>query len=79
MLLLQSSTSYHVEGSGTSFGQELSIQGDGTATGTHRLSAEGRLLEASVGDSVGMAISVPAVGQTVPTVVTSRYTLRLLP
>lgn len=79
VLVLQSTTAYRVEGAGTSFGQELSITGAGTATGTHRISSDGRLLEASVSDSVGMSITVPAVGQTVPTVATSRYTLRLLP
>ncbi|HEV8122901.1 MAG TPA: hypothetical protein VGP80_01535 [Gemmatimonadales bacterium] len=79
VLVLQSTTAYRVEGAGTSFGQELSITGRGTATGTHRISTDGRLLEASVSDSVGMSITVPAVGQTVPTVATSRYTLRLLP
>lgn len=79
VLVLQSSRAYKVEGTGTSFGQELSITGGGSATGTHRISADGRLLEASVMDSVGMSINVPAVGQTVPTVATSRYTLRLIP
>jgi hypothetical protein len=79
VLVLQSTTAYQVEGTGTSYGQELNITGSGAATGTHRISAEGRLLEASVSDSVGMSITVPAVGQTVPTVATSRYTLRLLP
>ena len=79
MLVLQSTTTYRVEGTGTSYGQELTITGGGTATGTHRISNDGRLLEASVSDSVGMSITVPAVGQTVPTVATSRYSLRLLP
>lgn len=79
VLVLQSTTTYRVEGTGTSFGQELTITGAGAATGTHRISTEGRLIEASVSDSVGMSITVPAVGQTVPTVATSRYTLRLLP
>lgn len=79
VLVVNSATTYQVQGSGTSYGQELTIAGTGTATGTHSVSVDGRLIEASVGDSVGMTITVPAVGQTVPTVVTSRYTLRLLP
>ncbi|MEP7325822.1 MAG: hypothetical protein ABI836_07740 [Gemmatimonadota bacterium] len=79
VLVLQSSTTYRVDGAGTSYGQELSISGGGGATGTHRITTDGRLFEATVSDSVGMSISVPAVGQTVPTVATSRYSLRLLP
>ena len=79
VLVLQSATTYRVEGTGTSYGQELNITGNGAATGTHRIGADGRLFEASVSDSVGMSITVPAVGQTGPTVATSRYTLRLLP
>lgn len=79
VITIESSTTYRVSGTGTSYGQQLEITGSGVATGSHRVSRAGRLLAASAMDSAMITINVPAVGQTVPTVITSRADLRLLP
>ena len=77
-LRIESVTGYSVSGGGTSFGQRLDLTGSGVATGVHLLSLAGILQQASVIDSVSVSLSLPAIGQTVPTVVKGSYTLRLL-
>ncbi len=75
MLPIQSTMTYAVSGSGSGFGQEIQIEGGGRTRGTHRLSAAGILLRAEVTDSVTMTLTVPAVGQSVPAVVVTTYSL----
>jgi hypothetical protein len=61
------------EGSGSQFGQELEMSGEGSRTITYRLDANGRLLGASGTDGAALQIIVPAVGQTVPLTQNSRF------
>lgn len=76
---ITSAIRYAVSGSGSAMGPEIHMEGSGQAMGTHRLSMTGRLLEASVNDSVSMTLNVPAAGQTVPAVVIATYSLTILP
>lgn len=78
-LTIQSTTTYAVSGSGSTYGQTISIEGTGRATGTHRVSLGGRLLAAQVTDTVRMTLAVSAVGQSVPAVVVGSYTLTQQP
>lgn len=61
------------EGSGTQFGQELEMSGEGSRTITYRLDGNGRLLGARGTDGASLQIIVPAVGQTVPLTQNSRF------
>lgn len=76
---IQSSIVYSVSGHGSAMGPEIHLEGTGRATGTHRLSVGGRLIEAAVSDSINMTLQVPAAGQTVPAVVIATYSLRSMP
>lgn len=78
-LPIQSTIRYTVSGSGSMMGPEIHMEGTGLATGTHRISLTGRLLEASIIDSVSMTLNVPAAGQTVPAIVIATYSLTSLP
>jgi hypothetical protein len=78
-LAIQSSIEYTVTGSGSGFGQEIRFEGGGRADGTHHLSPAGVLLHAQVTDSVRMTLTVPAVGQSVPAVVVTSYSLTSIP
>lgn len=78
-LLIESTTNYTVSGNGSGFGQEITLEGSGQARGRHRVSAAGRLVQAEVTDSVRMTLTVPAVGQTVPTTVIGTYAISPLP
>jgi hypothetical protein len=78
-LNIESAVSYTVTGSGSGFGQEIQVSGSGRAQGSHRVSAGGLLLTAQVSDSVSLTLTVPAVGQSVPTTVITSYSIRMLP
>jgi hypothetical protein len=70
---------YTVSGSGSGFGQEIRFEGNGIAQGIHRMTPAGILNSAEVSDSVRMTLTVPAIGQSVPTVVVTSYSLQSLP
>jgi hypothetical protein len=78
-LPIQSAIDYTVTGGGTSAGQEIRFEGTGRTQGTHSISAGGILLRAQVSDSVRMILTVPAVGQSVPTVMVTSYSLATIP
>lgn len=79
VLPVSSEAGYTVQGSGSQFGQAMDIAGGGFARGTHEITAGGRLLAASVSDSVRLVITLPEVGQTVPMTIRGNYTLQRLP
>jgi hypothetical protein len=79
VLVIQSSMTYSVTGSGSGFGQEIRFEGSGVALGTHHIAPSGILIHAQVTDSVKMTLTVPAVGQSVPAVVVTSYSLRTRP
>ena len=78
-LVIESSITYQVAGSGTGFGQTITVEGTGRASGVHRMSTDGRLLHAQVADTARMTLTVPAVGQSVPTVLVGNYSISVLP
>lgn len=78
-LPIQSTIDYTVTGGGSSGGQEIQFEGNGRAQGTHSISTAGILLQAQVSDSVRMILTVPAVGQSVPTVMVTSYSLATIP
>jgi hypothetical protein len=78
-MLIQSTTAYTVQGSGNNFGQEITVTGSGKAVGTHHLSLGGRLLDAQVADTVQLTLTVPTVGQSVPTTLIGNYSITGLP
>lgn len=61
------------EGSGTQFGQQLEMSGEGSRKITYRLNSSGQLLGAAGTDGAMLEIVVPAVGQTVPLTQNSRF------
>jgi hypothetical protein len=79
VLAIQSTMTFTVTGSGSGYGQEIRFEGAGAAQGVHRLASSCVLVEAQVTDSVRLTLSVPAVGQTVPTTVVTSYSLRTVP
>lgn len=79
VLVIRSSMVYTATGSGSGFGQEIRFEGSGAAEGTHRIASSGILVEAEVTDSVKMTLTVPAVGQSVPAVVVTSYSLSTRP
>lgn len=79
VLVIQSTMDYTVTGSGSGFGQEIRFEGSGRAEGSHRIAPSGILVQAQVTDSVRMTLTVPAVGQSVPTVVVTSYSLSQRP
>ena len=79
VLRIESSMNYTVSGSGSGFGQEIRFEGTGVAQGIHRLTTAGWLSSAEISDSVRMTLTVPAVGQSVPTVVVTTYSMKTLP
>lgn len=78
-LSIRSTIDYTVTGSGSGFGQEIRFEGSGRAEGVHHLTPSGILLHAEVTDSVKMTLTVPAVGQSVPAVVVTSYSLSQAP
>jgi len=78
-LVIQSTTTYTVQGSGNNFGQEITVSGSGEAVGTHHISLGGRLLDAQVSDTVRLTLTVPTVGQSVPTTLIGNYSITPLP
>lgn len=79
VLVIQSSMNYTVTGSGSGFGQEIHFEGSGAALGTHHIAPSGILVQAQVTDSVKMTLTVPAVGQSVPAIVVTSYSLNTRP
>ena len=79
VLRIESSMNYTVSGSGSGFGQEIRFEGTGVAQGIHRLTTAGWLSSAEISDSVRMTLTVPAIGQSVPTVVVTTYSMKTLP
>jgi hypothetical protein len=79
VLVIESSMRHTVSGSGSGFGQEIRFEGNGIAQGIHRMTPAGILNSAEVSDSVRMTLTVPAIGQSVPTVVVTSYSLQSLP
>jgi hypothetical protein len=79
VLAIQSAMTFTVTGSGSGFGQEIRFEGAGAAEGLHRMTPAGVLVQAQITDSSRLTLSVPAVGQTVPTTVVTSYSLRTLP
>lgn len=79
LLPIESVIDYTVTGSGSGFGQEIQFEGSGHSQGTHSLSTAGILVRAQVTDSVRMTLTVPAVGQSVPTVMLTSYSLTTIP
>ena len=79
VLPIESSMTFTVTGNGSGFGQEIRFEGAGAADGVHRMTAAGILIQAQMTDSVRLTLSVPAVGQSVPTTVVTSYSLRALP
>ena len=79
ILPIQSTMTFTVTGSGSGFGQEIRFEGSGAAEGVHRMNPSGVLVQAQVIDSLRLTLTVPAVGQSVPTTVVTTYSLRALP
>lgn len=79
VMTIQSTMTFTVTGSGSGFGQEIRFEGAGAAEGVHRLLPSGVLDQAQVTDSLRLTLTVPAVGQSVPTTVVTTYSLRTLP
>ena len=67
------------EGSGSQFGQELEMTGEGTRAITYRLDRGGRLVGASGTDGAALEIIVPAMGQTVPLTQNSTFEITVAP
>lgn len=67
------------EGTGTQFGQQLEMSGDGTRRVVYRIDGDGRLLGATGSDSAELEIIVPAVGQTVPVSQSGAFTATVVP
>ena len=70
---------YSVTGSGTWFGQNMTVDGEGQVEGTHAIALDGRLVEASMSDSATLDLALPDVGQSVPAQIRGRARLTLLP
>jgi hypothetical protein len=72
---LETSTKYSRTGRRVHAEQELEMTASGSRSGVHRLSVDGVLVSAEGTDTGEMTISVPAVGQTVPVVRSSTYSV----
>src|SRR5437016_4003503 len=67
-LRVETSQTYHVTGSGKNAGQPYELSGEGTATGTAFLSADGRYMAGEVRDSTALTVRLPVQGVSVPVV-----------
>src|SRR5437588_5693901 len=65
-LRVESSQTYHVTGSGKNAGQPYELSGEGTASGTAFLAADGRYMAGEVRDSTALTIRLPVQGVSVP-------------
>jgi len=78
-LRVETSQSYHVTGSGKNAGQPYELSGEGTATGTAFLAADGRYMAGEVRDSTALTIRLPVQGVSVPVVQVARTAVSVLP
>lgn len=78
-LRVETSQTYHVTGSGKNAGQPYELSGEGTATGTAFLSAEGRYVAGEVRDSTALTIRLPVQGVSVPVVQVAHTAVSALP
>ena len=78
-LRVETSQTYHVTGSGKNAGQPYELSGDGTATGTAFLAADGRYMAGEVRDSTALTIRLPVQGVSVPVVQVARTAVSVLP
>jgi len=78
-LRVETSQTYHVTGSGKNAGQPYELSGDGTATGTAFLAADGRYMAGEVRDSTALTIRLPVQGFSVPVVQVAQTAISVLP
>ena len=78
-LRVETSQTYHVTGSGKNAGQPYELSGDGTATGTAFLAADGRYMAGEVRDSTALTIRLPVQGVSVPVVQVAQTAISVLP
>src|SRR5437588_12858517 len=78
-LRVESSQTYHVTGSGKNAGQPYELSGDGTASGTAFLAADGRYMAGEVRDSTALTIRLPVQGVSVPVVQVTHTAGSVLP
>jgi len=78
-LRVETSQSYHVTGSGKNAGQLYELSGEGTATGTAFLTADGRYMAGDMRDSTALTIRLPVQGVSVPVVQVAHTAVSVLP
>jgi len=78
-LRVETSQTYHVAGSGKNAGQPYELSGEGTATGTAFLSADGRYMAGEVRDSTALTVRLPVQGVSVPVVQVAHTAVSALP
>jgi len=78
-LRVETSQTYHVTGSGKNAGQPYELSGEGTATGTAFLTADGRYLAGEVRDSTALTVRLPVQGVSVPVVQVAHTAVSALP
>ena len=78
-LRVETSQTYHVTGSGKNAGQPYELSGDGTATGSAFLAADGRYLAGEVRDSTALTIRLPVQGVSVPVIQVAQTAVSVLP
>jgi len=78
-LRVESSQTYHVTGSGKNAGQPYELSGEGTASGTAFLAADGRYMAGEVRDSTALTIRLPVQGVSVPVVQVTHTAVSVLP
>src|SRR5216110_2695405 len=78
-LRVESSQTYHVTGSGKNAGQPYELSGEGTASGTAFLAADGRYMAGEVRDSTALIIRLPVQGVSVPVVQVTHTAVSVLP
>jgi hypothetical protein len=76
---VETSQAYHVTGSGKNAGQLYELSGEGTASGTAFLAADGRYMAGEVRDSTALTIRLPVQGVSVPVVQVAHTAVSVLP
>ena len=76
---VETSQTYRVTGSGKNAGQPYELSGEGTATGTAFLAADGRYMAGEVRDSTALTIRLPMQGVSVPVVQVAHTAVSVLP
>jgi hypothetical protein len=76
---VETNQTYRVTGSGKNAGQPYELSGDGTATGTAFLAADGRYMAGEVRDSTALTIRLPMQGVSVPVVQVAHTAISVLP